>query len=212
MSKARDAIRYATRRPGRFPHASVGLLIGLTAVWVFLWGDPSTGNVVAGFLVALLVTTVTPFPTAPFDGRFRPLGVAILLWALLRDVLVSSAQLAWFILRGREPHGAVIRVHLRGHSDFRLAMVAGLTAIVPGSVVIETHRETSTVYVHVFDVGQAGGIEGVHRSVLEVEEHVLRAFASHDELLAAGFVPGSRTSAGRLPTPFAPVTGEEGER
>ncbi|MGV9197003.1 Na+/H+ antiporter subunit E [Arcanobacterium canis] len=206
MSKASEAIRYATRRPGRFPHASMGLLVGLTAVWVFLWGDPSTGNVVAGFIVALLVTTATPFPTAHFDGRFRPLGVVILVCSVLRDIVVSSLQLAWFILQGKRPQSAVIRVQLRSQSDVRMAMVAGLTAIVPGSVVIDTHAPTSMLYVHVFDVGQAGGIEGVHRSVLLVEEHVMRAFASHNELLAAGFVPGARTTAGRLPTPFAPPT------
>lgn len=49
---------------------------------------------------------------------------------------------------------------------------------------------TGTLYVHVFDVGLAeGGISGVHKTVLD-QERVLRAFASHDELVDAGYVPG----------------------
>ncbi|XCB30866.1 Na+/H+ antiporter subunit E [Arcanobacterium hippocoleae] len=57
----------------------MGAIIWLTIVWVLLWGDPSTANFVSGFLLALFITTVAPFPATPFDGRFRPLGVLRLL-------------------------------------------------------------------------------------------------------------------------------------
>ncbi|XCB37438.1 Na+/H+ antiporter subunit E [Arcanobacterium hippocoleae] len=113
------------------------------------------------------------------------------------------------MLSGKEPRGAIIRVQLRSHSDVYLAMVSGMTGLVPGSVVVDAHRATGMLYVHVFDMGLAGGPDGVHRSVLEQEERVLRAFASHDELVDAGYVPGSHPSLGRLPTPYAPATGPE---
>ncbi|MFY9262761.1 MAG: Na+/H+ antiporter subunit E [Actinomycetaceae bacterium] len=210
-SKSVRAIRIATRRPGRFPHASMGMLVWLTLVWVMLWGNLSVGNFVAGFLLALLVTTIAPFPVTPFDGRFRPWGVVRLLMVFLRDIVHSSFQQATFILRGKLPAGAIIRVHLRSHSDTYLAMISGMTALVPGSVVVDSHRVTGTIYVHVFDTGLAGGIDGVHKTVLDLEERVLRAFASHDELVDAGFVPGSSPRAGRLPTPYAPPTGQPRE-
>ncbi|VEI13532.1 Na+/H+ antiporter subunit E [Trueperella bialowiezensis] len=207
-SKSARAIHRATRRPGRFPHASAGMLAWLMFVWVLLWGDLSAGNFLAGLLVALLVTTVAPFPATPFDGRFRPLGVAHLAVRFLWDIIVSSFQQGKFILTGGQPQAAIIRIHLRSHSDVYLAMISGMTALVPGSVVVEAHRVTGTLYVHVFDTRLAGGIEGVHKTVLELEERVLRAFASHDELVDAGYVPGSTPRAGRLPTPYAPPTGE----
>ncbi len=207
-SKSARAIYRVTRRPGRFPHASAGMLIWLMFVWVLLWGELTPGNFLGGLLVALLVTTVAPFPATPFDGRFRPIGVAHLILRFLWDILVSSFQQGKFILTGGQPQAAIIRIHLRSHSDVYLAMISGMTALVPGSVVVEAHRVTGTLYVHVFDTRLAGGIEGVHRTVMDLEERVLRAFASHDELVDAGFVPGATSRAGRLPTPYAPATGK----
>ncbi|MDY5601455.1 MAG: Na+/H+ antiporter subunit E [Schaalia hyovaginalis] len=211
QSPSARAIARATKRPGRFPHSSMGMLVWLTLVWVMLWGEFSTSRVVWGFLLALLVTTVTPFPATPFDGRFRPLGVLILAIRLVADVLVSSFQQAGFILSGKHPKGAIIRVHLRSHSDAYLAIISTLTAIVPGSVVVEAHRASGTVYVHVFDERLAGGPDGVHRTILTLEERVMRAFASHEELVDAGYVPGSTRRAGRLPVPYAPPSGEEAD-
>lgn len=207
MSKSSNAIRRATHRPGRFPHASMGTLVWLTVVWVMLWGDLTPGNFVAGFCLALLVTTIAPFPFTPFDGRFRPRAVIRLGVIFLADMVRASFLQAKFILSGQRPHGAIIRVKLRSHSDIYLAMTAGMSGLVPGSVVVDAHRLTGTLYVHVFDTGLAGGVAGIHHTILEQEERILRAFASHDELMDAGYVPGSLPSAGRLPTPYAPITG-----
>lgn len=211
LSKSAQAIRIATRRPERFPHASMGLIIWLTVAWVMLWGNLTPGNFLAGFALALLVTTVAPFPATPFDGRFRPWAVVRLVVIFIRDLFVASFQQARFILSGKKPTGAIIRIHLRSHSDTYLAMISGMTALVPGSVVMEAHRVTGTLYIHVFDTGLSGGVDGTHRTVLGLEERVLRAFGSHDELVDAGYVPGSSPKAGRLPTPYAPATGESVE-
>jgi multicomponent Na+:H+ antiporter subunit E len=188
-----------TRRRRGWPRASWGMLVWLTAVWVLLWGDITVANAVAGLGVALLVTTVAPLPRAPFDGRFRPWGVVRLVVRFAWDVLVASAQIAWLALRGRQPRGAVIRVRLRGHADSYLAATAGMTSLVPGSIVVEAHRLTGTLYIHVFDVALAGGLEQAHRTVMAQEERILRAFASDDQLTDAGYVPGSSPRAGRLP-------------
>lgn len=204
MSRDSEAIRLVTRREGRFPSASLGVLVWLTIVWVLLWGQVSAANIVAGFALALLVTEVAPFPTASFDGRFRIWGVIRLVVIFVRDLVHASWQQAWFILRRATPRGAVIRVRLRSHSDAYLAITAGMSTLVPGSLVIDTDAATGTLYVHVFDVGMAGGVSAAHQSVLDLEERVLRAFASRSELVQAGFVPGSSPKAGRLPVPFAP--------
>lgn len=39
----------------------------------------------------------------------------------------------------------------------------------------------------------------------------MRAFASHEELVDAGYVPGSTCRAGRLPVPYAPASGEQAD-
>lgn len=209
-SGAKISIRRATQRPGRFPHASMGMLVWLTVVWVLLWGEVTTGNILSGFILALVITSVAPLPAAPFDGRFRPWGLVRLVALFVWDILVASASIAWSVIVGRQPRGAVIRVQLRSHSDVFLTTTAGMTALVPGSVVVDAHRETGTLYVHVLHVeGGEKGLEKAHAAVLAQEERIVRAFGSHDQLMDAGFVPGSTPKAGRLPTPFAAPAGSE---
>ncbi len=205
MSKASEAIRIATQRPGRFPHASLGTLMWLTIVWVLLWGEVTPGNILSGFGLALLITTIAPFPTVRFDGRFRPKALAWLLMRFVYDLVVSAWQQAFFILQRKKPRGAIIRVHLRSESDAYLAMTAGMSAVVPGSVPVEADAASGTLYIHVFDIGIAGGVSNAHQSILDLEERILRAFASRDELMQAGFVPGWSRASGRLPVPYAPA-------
>ncbi len=187
------------QRRRRFrPRANWGVLLWLTIVWVFLWGDLTFANVVIGLFLAVLVTTVLPLPPTPFDGRFRPWGVILLVTRFLWDVVKASIEVAALALRKEPPRGAVIRVRLRSHNDVYLTMVAGMTTLVPGSVVIEAHRVTGTLYHHILDLDMHGGLERAHQSVLEQEERILRAFASREELIEAGLVPGSSTRSGTL--------------
>ena len=205
MSKASEAIGIATQRPGRFPHASLGTLVWLTIVWVLLWGEISPGNILSGFGLALLVTTIAPFPTVRFDGRFRPKALVWLIVKFLYDLVISAFQQALFIVKRKQPRGAIIRVALRSESDAYLAMTAGMSAVVPGSVPVEADAASGTLYIHVFDIGLAGGVSKAHQSILDLEERILRAFASRDELMGAGFVPGWSRRSGRLPVPYAPA-------
>ena len=183
------------------PRANWGVLLWLTVVWVFLWGELTLANVVIGAFLAVLVTTVLPLPPTPFDGRFRPWGVILLVAHFLWDVVKASVEVARLALRKEPPRGGVIRVRLRSHNDVYLTMVAGMTTLVPGSVVVEAHRITGTLYHHILDVEMMGGLEAAHQSVLDQEERILRAFATREELLDAGLVPGSTPRAGKLTTP-----------
>lgn len=175
-------------------------VIMLTIMWVLLWGDLSWGNVVAGLGLAVGISLLTPVPRGP-KRRFtvRP-------WALLRlmglfawDVMVAAFQIVAVIITGRVPREAIIRVQTRAHSDGFLTATAGFSALVPGSIVIDAHRLTGTLYVHVFDVdeGEEAMAEAHHR-VLVQEERILRALASDEELMDAGFRPGGSMKAGRL--------------
>ena len=173
-------------------------LLWLTVVWVLLWGDLSVGNVLAGLLIGLVVSVVMPLPPIGAQGRVRPLRLAHLAGRFAVDVLVASVQVGIQAFRVRPPLSAVIRVRLRSSSDLYLTLTAELCSLVPGSIVVEAHRLTSTLYLHVLDVRGADGIERARRRVLEQEERVLRALASDAELAAAGLAgPG-------LPLPAAP--------
>jgi len=172
-------------------------LLWLTLLWVLLWGDLSVGNVLAGLAIGLVVSVVMPLPPIAAEGRLRPLGLARLAGRFAVDVVVASVGVGVQAFRPRPPRSAVIRVRLRSSSDLYLTLTAELCSLVPGSIVVEAHRLTSTLYLHVLDVGGPDGIESARRRVLEQEERVLRALASDAELAAAGLAGPRVPAAGR---------------
>ncbi len=171
-------------------------MLWLIAVWVLLWGDFTVGNVLAGAVIAVAVTGLLRMTPIVFHGRLRPWGLVVLVARFAWDLLHASVEVSWVALRPRHtPRGAVIGVQLRNHSDLYLTMTAELCSLVPGSLVVEAHRLTGMLYLHVLDVEQSGGVERARQNVLDQEERVLRAFASDDELREAGL--GLRGRAAR---------------
>lgn len=189
------------RRALRFQVATV---VWLTAVWVLLWGDLSAANVLGGAVVGIVVVASMPMAAIDFRGRVHPVGVLHLLHRFAVDLVVASIQVSRMALTpGRVPRSAVLRVELRSHSDLYLTMTAELCSLVPGTIVVEAHRVTGTLYVHVLDVDMSGGVETARRHVVEIEERVLRALASDEELARAGLErrPGrGRSGAGHQRT------------
>ncbi|WP_448062460.1 Na+/H+ antiporter subunit E [Cellulomonas hominis] len=178
-------------------HAQWLTVLWLTTVWVLLWGDLSIANILAGLVIALAVTAGLRMSPIDFHGRLRPWGVVRLVARFLVDLVRASFEVSLLALRPRHvPHGAVIGVQLRGHSDLYLTMTAELCSLVPGSLVVEAHRLTGMLFLHVLDVELSGGIEKARQDVLDQEERVLRAFASDAELVEAGLEPRRRARQG----------------
>ena len=189
------AARSKLPRRARWPRASWLMVILLAALWTALWGELTWANGVAGVLVALLVTTIVPLPrdTRSRPLVIRPIATIHLMTKFTWDVVKASAQIAWAVLIRRQPDEAILRVNLRAHSDSFLAATAALTSLVPGSIVLNIHRATGAMYVHIFDVNAAGGLAGARKAVLDQERRLMRAFATRDELLDAGLeIPHAR--------------------
>ena len=173
-------------RRRRAPLQWASILV-LTAVWVLLWGDLSVANVLGGAVVGVLVTTLLPLPPVDFHGKIRPLALLYLFVRFVYDLAVASVHVAILALDFRRvPRGAVVGVQLRNHSDLYLTITSELSTLTPGSLVIEAHRLTGMVYLHVLDIDAYGGSEKVREDTLALEERVLRAFASDAELEEAG--------------------------
>ncbi len=171
-------------------------VLWLTGVWVALWGRLSVGNVLAGVVVGTVVTTTLRMTPMDFHGRVHLWGLVRLLSRFVLDLVRGSLEVATIALRlGYVPTGAVIGVRLRSHSDLYLTLTAELCSLVPGTVVVDAHRLTGTLYLHVLDVTHGGkstadGVENARAQVLAQEERVLRALASDAELVEAGLEVG----------------------
>lgn len=168
------------------------MVIWLAAVWVLLWGELSVANVVVGLVLAIALMSLFPMPKVGLEGRPWLPGIVILVVRFAADVLMASVQVARRALMPGEPHGAVIRVRLCSHSDLLLTITSQLCSLVPGTIIVEAHRLTGTLYVHVFDVDDAHGIDAAREHCLLVEKRVLYAFASDAQIEEAGLPPRRR--------------------
>lgn len=176
---------------------TIASTLWLTAVWVLLWGTFSAGTLLAGLAVALLVSGVFRLPPIRIDGHVHLIPLLYLVWRFLADLVVASVQVVALALNPRrQPRGAVIGVQLRSRNELYMTLTSQITCLVPGSVVVEAHRTTGMLYVHVLDVGISHGIEAARKHVLDNEARVLRALASDDEL-ADAHLP--RTPGGQVP-------------
>ena len=153
----------------------------LVVVWVALWGDLSVANVLGGAAVAIIIGLVFPLPPLPATPRFRPWHILVLGVVFVRDLTVASFQLAWLAWRpGPPPEVAVVRTDVATTSEATLTLVAEMTSLVPGTIVLETNAANRVMYLHCLDVSTPEQIEGVRRMVAALDERVRSAFGAPD--------------------------------
>jgi multicomponent Na+:H+ antiporter subunit E len=175
-------------------------VVVLTLVWVLLWDEVSLFVVLTGALLAVGVGLVFPLPPIDLHGRFRPVQGARLLARLLVDAFRASVDVVALAFRfGTTPRSSIVRVQLRSRSDLYLTQTAELVSLVPGTIVLEVHRATSTLYLHVLGATDDVAIDAAVQAVLDAEARVLRTFGSAAEVAAL--------DAGR-PQPDSHVDGE----
>lgn len=182
---------------------SLAAVVVLTLTWLLLWDGFSLFLVVTGVLLSLLVFAVFPLPRIERPGRVRPVALARLVLRLAADMVTSSGRVVRLAFSRRTPRSAIIRVGLRTRSDVVLTMTTELVSLVPGTIVLEVRRETSTLYLHVLDTVEPAALERAAQDVLDAEARVLRAFGTDEEVAAL--------AAGR-PLPGPPVPDAEGGR
>jgi len=155
----------------------------LVVLWNLFYGRFSVGNLLGGTVVALVVVTVFPLPPVAFEGRIRPLAVLRFLIRFVVDLFTASAQVAWTAVRfGHTPRSAVIAVRLRVRTDLNLTLTAEALSLIPGSLIVEADPASGTLYVHVLDVVDHRDVERARRKVLALEERIVRAVGSADDV------------------------------
>lgn len=116
-------------------------ILGMTAVWIILWGSISPMVILSGVLLGWVIGIVFPLPPMHWEGRFRPLGFLNLVasgstiwWALLfRMIRLAFAKKV-------DLNAGIVRVDLDSDNDLYQVQVAELISPVPGTVVVEVVR------------------------------------------------------------------------
>jgi multicomponent Na+:H+ antiporter subunit E len=167
------------------------LLVWLVFVWILLWGTWSWANLLSGLTVALAVMLLLPLPPVVGGNRVRPLSLLRFVGHFLLDLAVSGTEVAWRALRpGGVQQGAIVQVQLRADSDLLLTAVAETVSLVPGSLVLDLDREEQLIAVHLLHVDDLADVERQKADVLAVEDRIVRAFGTADDIAALGPVRG----------------------
>lgn len=168
-----------------FPWYKIPLIIWLVIVWAALWQNFSLGNIVFGLLIALGVSWAFYLPPIELSGRFNVLRVpGLLLWFLWEVARASVEVLFVAVVKGPNIRNAVIAVPLRSSSDLMMTATGHVLSLIPGSLVVEVDRRTSTLYVHALNVKNADDVAKVRKGIQDIEAKLIRVMGSREELAA----------------------------
>jgi multisubunit Na+/H+ antiporter MnhE subunit len=173
----------------------LGLLTALVAIWVLAWGALTWANLLSGVAIGVAVLAVPSVRRATHLPVVRPLPALALVAHVLREVVVSNAQIARQAL-ARRPRIAtgVVRVPLAGCSDEALSAVANLVAMTPGIMTVEVTKDPTVIYVHVLHLEDP---DDVRRSIWRLRDRVVRAFGTAEARATVEQGPGDGAEGGR---------------
>ena len=161
------------------------LLVWLVVVWCALWQDFSPGNVLFGALIAIIVARLFYLPPVELGGRFNLLRAVPFAVVFLGKVVAASFQVLYLaVAKGPRVVSAVIAVPLRSHSDLLVTATGHVISLIPGSLVVEVDRSTSTLYIHGVNVRDAADAARLRKEVRDTEAGLIRIMGSKDELSA----------------------------
>ena len=161
------------------------LLVWLVIVWGALWRDFSPGNLLFGALIAVLVARLFYLPPVELGGRFNVLRAVSFGLMFLTKVVAASFQVLYLaVAKGPRVISAVVAVPLRSHSDLLVTATGHVTALIPGSLVVEVDRSTSTLYIHGINVRNADDAAQLRKDVRDTEAGLIRIMGTKAELSA----------------------------
>lgn len=159
------------------------LLVWLVLVWGALWQDFSPGNLLFGAIIAFAVANLLYLPPVELSGRFNVFYAAGFAVRFVYQLVLASFQVFWLALtRGPRLKNAVVAVRLRSPSDLLVTATGHAISLIPGSLVIEVDRSTSTLYLHCLNVAGPDDAEKVRQNVRRTEEWLIRVMGTREDL------------------------------
>lgn len=171
---------------------SVLLTAWLVVVWLLIFGRFDLVTALGGLLVALATQLLFPLPHHRRLWHVRPWHLIVLGVKFLSDMLRAGVQVAWVAVSGTPHKDAILRCELRSTDPVYVTVLAAMTSLIPGSIVVQIDSQNGLMYLHSFDIERHGGVEQLRRATRNQELRILLAFATNDELTAAGLTRRSR--------------------
>lgn len=124
---------------------------GLLAAWLLLNGSISPGQILLGAVVATIACWMT-MPLVPPKSQVSNLAtIAILILAVVADVVNSNIAVLRLVLSGRTARSAFVDIPLELTDENGLAILACIVTATPGSAWIQHNSARNVVTIHVLD-------------------------------------------------------------
>lgn len=179
------------------------LLLGLVALWIFLWDHVDVLTVTTGILLAIAVTRALYLPPVLLSGRFNPWRGLLLGLKMMFDIVVASIQVASrAVWPTWQPISAIIDVQLLTRSDLVTTLTAEAISVVPGTVVADIDRERGLLYCHELGARDEADVERARERILRTEERIVLAIGTRAQARAVREARLQRRDGrtGRVPT------------
>ncbi|MCW3767595.1 Na+/H+ antiporter subunit E [Paenarthrobacter sp. PAE-2] len=171
-----------SRKPISF-RTELPLLVWLVIVWGALWRDFSPGNLLFGALIAIIVAKLFYLPPVELSGRFNVLRAFRFALMFLGKVAAASFLVLYLaVVKGPSVRSAIVAVPLRSHSDLMVTATGHVISLIPGSLVVEVDRSTSTLYLHALNMKTEEDIQKIRREVQDIEARLIRIMGTREEL------------------------------
>ena len=162
-------------------------LLFLVVIWVMLWGEISWGNIFAGLILAIGVLMVFPLPPISLGVRIHPWAFFVLVVWFNYDLVRASIEVAYrSVAPWWRPEGRLLRIPLRSDNDLICVITAEMTALVPGTVVLDVSPAEKWLLIHVFHAPDEKALRDTGLMVQAQEIRVIKALSLHRKHILAG--------------------------
>lgn len=161
------------------------MLLAMVLVYVILLGTFTLVSVLTAVVVVLVLRWVFPLPALPRDASLHPVGMVRLIARVLLEMARASGQIAWLAVRpGPPPATSVVAVRLRTDSDVVAVTTSMIITLLPGSLLVDLDRPSSTLYVHALGTHDPG--QAAKDQVAMIEHRVAEALGSAQDRQRCG--------------------------
>ena len=131
-----------------FPHPLLSVTLWL--VWLLLVNEVSAGQAVLGAIIAFAIPRITSVYWPDRPRIRRPAAVLGYLAIVLKDIVISNVQVAYWVLfrRGESLRSTFITVPLDLRTAEAITALAGTITLTPGTVSADLSADGRSLLVH----------------------------------------------------------------
>lgn len=157
------------------PHPFLTLL--LAVVWTLLQNQVSSGMVVFGVILGIIIPKLTAawWPDRPQRFRLRKMIAYSIM--VLWDIMVANVEVAWIVLTrsNAKLRPAWVVIPLDVKSPEAISILAGTITLTPGTVSADLSSEGNSLLVHALDADDPDAVRDdiktrYERRLLEIFE------------------------------------------